>query len=117
MSSSRRWAALAATAALTAGLLTHPGVSSAAPTAPAAGAAITVAPGETALVRFRLPDEAAFHALVASGADVATRPRTTTGQVLADVVVTPAELAALTGRGAVPVQVIQTASDGARRLA
>jgi hypothetical protein len=118
MSARRRWAALAATAVLTAGLLTHPGVSAAAPPpAPAAGAAITVAPGETALVRFRLPDEAAFHALVASGADVATRPRTTTGQVLADVVVSPAELADLTGRGAVAVQVIQTASDGARRLA
>jgi hypothetical protein len=118
MSSRRRWAATAAAAVLTAGLLTHPGASAASPpTAPAAGPAITLAPDETALIRFRLPDEAAFHALVASGADIAARPRSTAGQIMADVVVTAAELAALTGRGAVAVQVIQTASDGARRLA
>jgi hypothetical protein len=118
MSSRRRWAAIAATAVLTAGLLTHPGASAAAPpAAPAAGPAITVPEGESALVRFRLPDEAAFQALIASGADVASRSRTTPGQVLADVVVTPAQLAALTGRGAVAVQVIQTESDADRRLA
>jgi hypothetical protein len=118
MSTRRRWAAAVATAVLTAGLLTHPGASAAAPPAAAAtGPAITLAAGETALVRFRLPDEAAFRALVASGADVAARPRSTVGQVMADVVVTGSELAALTARGAVAVQVIQTASDGARRLA
>jgi len=114
MSTRRRWAATVATAVLTAGLLTHPGASAA---APPAGPAIALAAGETALVRFRLPDEAAFRALVASGADVATRPRSTAGQVMADVVVTATELAALTARGAVAVQIIQTASDGARRLA
>src|SRR4051812_32728017 len=118
MSSTRRWAATAATAVLTAALLTHPGASAAAPpTAPAAGPVIEPAAGETALIRFRLPDEAAFQALVSSGADVATRPRTTNGQVMADVVVTSAELAALTRRGAVAVQVIQTEGDAARRLA
>ena len=118
MSSRRRWAATAATAVLTVGLLTHPGASAAAPPATAvAGPAVAVAAGETALIRFRLPDEAAFQDLVASGADVATRPRSTNGQVMADVVVTSAEFAALTARGAVAVQVIQTEADGARRLA
>jgi len=118
MSSLRRWAATAATAVLTVGLLTHPGASAAAPPATAAaGPAIAPAAGETALIRFRLPDEAAFQQLIASGADVATRPRSTDGQVMADVVVTSAELAALTARGAVAVQVIQTEADGARRLA
>jgi hypothetical protein len=117
MSSTRRWAATAATAVLTAGLLTHPGASAAAPpAAPAAGPVIELAADETALVRFRLPDEAAFQDLVATGADVATPPRTTNGQVMADVVVTSAELAALTRRGAVAVQVIQTEADAARRL-
>ncbi|MGW4946534.1 M14 family zinc carboxypeptidase [Actinoplanes sp. NPDC004185] len=118
MSSRRRWAATAATAVLTVGLLTHPGASAAAPpSAPAAAPVIALDPGRSALIRFRLPDEAAFQQLVASGADVATRPRTTDGQVMADVVVTSAELAALTRRGAVAVQVIQTEADGARRLA
>lgn len=118
MSSRRRWAATAATAVLTVGLLTHPGASAAAPSAtPAAAPTVAPAAGETALIRFRLPDEAAFQDLVASGADVATRPRSTNGQVMADVVVTSAEFAALTARGAVAVQVIQTEADGARRLA
>jgi hypothetical protein len=110
MSTRRRWAVTAATAVLTAGLLTHPGASSA---APPAAPAVSLAAGETALVRFRLPDEAAFHALVASGADLAARPRTTAGQVMADVVVNAQELAALTARGAVAVQVIPTASGAA----
>ncbi|GAA3340735.1 M14 family zinc carboxypeptidase [Amorphoplanes nipponensis] len=118
MSSRRRWAVTAATAVLTAGLLTHPGASAAAPPGgPGAAPAIALAAGEHALIRFRLPDEAAFQRLVASGADVATRPRTTDGQVMADVVVDAAELGALTKRGAVAVQVIQTQDDGARRLA
>jgi hypothetical protein len=108
MSTRRRWAVTAATAVLTAGLLVHPGVSSAAP-APAPA----LAPRETALVRFQLPDEAAFHALVASGADVAARPRTSAGKVLADVVVTGQELAALTARGAVALRVIPTATGAA----
>ena len=117
MSFGRRWTATAATAVLTAGLLTHPGASAAAPpAAPAAGPVIELAAGQTALVRFRLPAEAAFRELVASGADVATRPRTTAGQVMADVVVTAAELTALRGRGATAVQVIQTEADAARRL-
>jgi hypothetical protein len=55
--------------------------------------------------------------LVASGADVAARPRTTLGQVQVDLVVTGQEMAALTARGAVPTQLIQTASDGSARVA
>jgi hypothetical protein len=118
MSTRRRWAATAATAVLTAGLLTHPGASAAAPPAgPAAAPAVELGAGQSALVRFRLPDEAMFDRLVAAGADVATRPRTTAGQVQADVVVTAEELAALTAQGAVAVQVIQTSADGARRQA
>jgi hypothetical protein len=117
MSTRRRWAATAATAVLTAGLLTQPGASAAAPPAAPAAAPVTAPAGETALIRFRLPTEAMFHDLVAAGADVANRPRTTDGQVMADVVVTPAELAALTARGAVAVQVIQTETDAARQLA
>ena len=57
-----------------------------------------------------------FTDLVAAGADIATRPRTSPGQVLADLVVTADQLAALTARGAVAVQLIHTSSDGARRL-
>jgi hypothetical protein len=116
--STRRWAATVAAAVLTAGLLSEPGVSAAAPPQPpAAGPGVALAAGDTALVRFRLPSEAAFRELVAAGADIATRPRTTPGQVMADIVVTGAQLAALTARGAVAVQVIQRASDGARHFA
>jgi len=112
--STRRWAATAAAVVLAVGVLVEPGPGTA---APAEGPAITVAGGETALVRFRLPDEAMLHELVAGGADVAARPRTTPGGVLADVVVGAEEFAALTARGAVPVQLIQTAGDAARHLA
>lgn len=116
--STRRWAATAAAAVLTAGLLTSPGASAAAPPqAPAAGLRVALADGESALVRFTLPSEAAFQELVAAGADIATRPRTTPGTVMADIVVTAAQVEALTDRGAVAVQVIQRSSDGARRAA
>jgi Zinc carboxypeptidase len=112
MSYRRRWAATAAAAVLTAALLTQPGVSAAAPPdAPA----VTLAAGQTALVRFRLPNEAMFGQLVAEGADIAARPRTAAGQVLADLVVTGDQLAALTARGAVAVQLIPTGPD--RRFA
>src|SRR4051812_7429071 len=84
---------------------------------PPAAASISLAAGETALIRFRLADEAALRRLVAAGADLAARPRTTAGAVLADLVVDDAGLAALTRDGAVPVQLIQRGSDGAHRLA
>jgi hypothetical protein len=110
--STRRWAATVAAAVLIPGLLSAPTASSA---APATEPAVTLAAGETALVRFRLPDEAAFQRLVAEGADIAARPRTAGEQVLADVVVNGTELAALTARGATAVQRIPTAAPAARQ--
>jgi hypothetical protein len=105
MSYRRRWATTAAAAVLMAAMLPQPGVSAAArPDAPA----VTLAAGQTALVRFRLPNEAMLRQLVAEGADIAARPRTAPGQVLADLVVTADQLATLTARGAVAVQVIST---------
>jgi hypothetical protein len=111
MFSRRRWAAAVTAAVLSAGLLSHPGVSAA-----AAEPVADLAAGESGLVRFRLPDEAMFAELVESGADIAARPRTTPDQVMADLVVTGAELDALTARGASVVQVIQRQSDGTRRF-
>jgi predicted RecA/RadA family phage recombinase len=105
MSYRGRWAATTAAAVLTVAVFTQPGVSAAAPSdAPA----VTLAAGQTALVRFRLPSEAMFRQLVAEGADIAARPRTTPGQVLADLVVTADQLSTLTARGAVAVQEIPT---------
>jgi hypothetical protein len=104
MSSRRPWAATVAAVVLTAGLLTHPGTSAAAPPT------VTLAAEQSALIRFRLPNEAMFQQLVAEGADVAARPRTTPGQVLADLVVTGDQLAALTARGATALQRIPTTS-------
>jgi hypothetical protein len=112
MSSRRCWAATVAAAVLTAGLLSHPAASAA---APPGSPGITLTAGRTALVRFRLPGETMFNDLVASGADIAARPRSAPGQVLADLVVTGAQLDALTARGAVAVQVIPTAP-ATRRL-
>ena len=94
-------------------------VSSAAVAGPAA-AAPTVAPpavaaAEQALVRVELPNEAMFDELVASGADIATRPRADGNRVRVDVVLTGAQLAALTARGARLVQVVQRAGDGTAR--
>ena len=91
----------------------------AAPAAPVAvRPAVAVADTETALVRFRLPGTAFLDRLVAEGADLAGRPHaapTGGGAVLADVVVTGRELAALAARGAVPVQVVERAADGPAR--
>ena len=113
----RRWrsglmvAGLAAVVAATG----HP-VAGAAPPAPApTRPAVSVAADETALVRLRLPDVAFLDRLVAEGADLAGRPRTEGSAVLADIVVTGRELAGLTARGAVPLQVVQRAADGPAR--
>ncbi|GAA2640214.1 M14 family zinc carboxypeptidase [Paractinoplanes durhamensis] len=79
-------------------------------------AAIALGDAEHALIRFRLPSEAALQRLVAEGADIAARPRTSAGgAVLADLVVDAAQLAALTGDGAQAVQVIQREGDTAGR--
>jgi len=87
----------------------------AAPAAPVTAAAPAVGPAEQALVRVELPTEAMFDQLVASGADIATRPRVDGNRVRVDVVLTGAELAALTTRGARLVQVVQRAGDGTAR--
>jgi hypothetical protein len=111
MFSRRRWAAALSAAVLGAGLLSHPGVSQA-----AAEPVPDLAAAESGLVRLRLPNEAMFAELVESGADIAARPRTTPDQVMADLVVTGAQLDALTARGASVVQLIQRQSDGTRRF-
>src|SRR5689334_10698829 len=107
MSLRPRW--VAAAAALT---LITASVSVPAQAAPAAPPSVTLSAGETALIRFKLPDEDALRRLVAQGADLAARPRTQQGAVLVDIVVDDQQFAALTGQGAVPVQVIQRASPG-----
>lgn len=118
----RRWGSGLAVAGLAAVLAaTGAPTAGAAPPGPApaqARPAVSVAAGETALVRLRLPGVAFLDRLVAEGADLAGRPRTEPaggGTVLADVVLTGRELAALTARGAVPLQVIQRAADGPAR--
>ncbi|WP_229071113.1 M14 family zinc carboxypeptidase [Actinoplanes sp. DH11] len=114
-----RWPATLSAALLTATLLTVQPATAAGQTADAADslAPITLAAGERALIRFQLPDEAAFERLLTSGADIAARPRTTPGAVLADVVVDDRELAALVASRAKPVQLIHSESDSARRAA
>jgi hypothetical protein len=85
--------------------------------APSAGAAPAATPDGLALVRVELPDAAMFDELVASGADIAARPRLDDGRLLVDLVVTGSQLDDLTARGARTVQVIQRAGDAAARYA
>ena len=110
MSRRLRWTAVFAIATVTGALLSTPAHATPPP-------GFDLAAGEHALVRFRLPDEAALQRLVASGADLGARPRTVAGAVQADVVVDAGQLAALTKDGAVAVQLIERESDGPRRLA
>lgn len=84
---------------------------------PTASAAPLVAANELALVRIQLPSEAMLDELVASGADIATRPRMDDGRLLVDLVLTGDQLDALTDRGASTVQVIQREGDAAARYA
>jgi hypothetical protein len=113
----RRWTTgLVAVAVATAVVATGPEVS-AAPARPAAAPAVSVAPDDTALVRLRLPDRAFLDRLVAQGADLAGRPRAEGSAVLADLVVTGRELAALRAAGAVPTQLIQRAGAAPRPAA
>jgi hypothetical protein len=113
----RCWTATAATLVLTAAALVPPGTGMAAPdVVPArATAPVTLAADETALIRVELRDEAQFRELLAQGADVANRPRQQDGRVLADLVLTGRQLAALTAQGAVARQVVQREGDAARR--
>lgn len=116
MSSRVRWAAALSAALLTVSLI--PAQAGAAPrAAQAAVAPVTLGDAEHALIRFRLPDEAALRRLVAAGADIAARPKTSAdGAILADLVVDGTQLATLTRDGAVAVQVIERESDGSPRL-
>src|SRR5918995_44677 len=116
MLSRRWWTATAATVVVTAALLSPPGTGTAAPPAGPGAAPVTLAADETALIRFTLHDEATFRALVAQGADIAARSRSTTA-VVADIVVSADQLTALRARGATAEQVIQTSADGARHFA
>ncbi|GIE88249.1 M14 family zinc carboxypeptidase [Actinoplanes regularis] len=112
MSPRVRWAATAA--ALLLGLPFAAPPANAEPAAPAAPV-ISLSSGEHALIRFRLADQATLDRLVAAGADLAARPRTDAGAVLADLVVDDVRLAELVKNGAVPVQLIQRESDAAAR--
>ncbi|MEU7801615.1 M14 family zinc carboxypeptidase [Micromonospora arborensis] len=111
----RRWTAAATTAILFSAVLSHPGPGSAAPADPATP--ITLSATETALVRVQLRDQAQLDRLVAAGTDLANRPRTRDGRILADLVLTGAQLAELTSQGATAVQVVQRAEDGSRHYA
>ncbi|OJF15004.1 M14 family zinc carboxypeptidase [Couchioplanes caeruleus] len=117
MSPRQCWAAFAAVLAATAILLPPAAQAAPAPVAEPVPAAVPVqlAAQERALVRFRLPDEAALDRLVGAGADIAARPRTVAGAVQADIVVDGAGLAALTRDGAVAVRLIQRESVAAQR--
>ncbi|MET7752573.1 M14 family zinc carboxypeptidase [Micromonospora sp. NPDC005367] len=112
----RRWAAAATAAILVSTVLSHPGSGVAAPT-PAPSPGGTLAGGETALVRVQLRDQAQLDQLVARGADLANRPRSVDGRILADVVLTGAQLAELTAQGATALQVVQRAGDGEQHFA
>ena len=83
---------------------------------PAASVDATLAAEETALVRLQLPDRQTLEQLVADGADLAgvpaSGPDVRGDRVLADLVLTGAELAALQADGATLLQVIQRESDG-----
>jgi hypothetical protein len=81
----------------------------------APGTASPLAAGETALVRVELPNEDMVTELIAAGADLANRPRSTAGKVRVDLVLDDRQLAELTARGARTVQVIQRAQDGTAR--
>jgi Zinc carboxypeptidase len=115
MSSRVRWAAAAAV--LTLAVTLAPQTAGAQERAPAQPTAIALGAGESALIRFRLPDENALRRLVDQGADLAARPRNVPGAVLADLVVDDTELAAMIKDGATPVQLIERESQAAARLA
>lgn len=83
---------------------------------PTASVDATLAAEETALVRLQLPDRQMLEQLVADGADLAGVPASSPDvrgdRVLADLVLTGAELAALQADGATLLQVIQREGEG-----
>ncbi|MGC4828241.1 M14 family zinc carboxypeptidase [Micromonospora arida] len=110
----RRWTAAATTVILFSAVLSHPASGAAAPAAPAP---ITLSATETAVVRVQLRDQAQLDRLVATGADLANRPRARDGRILADLVLNGSQLAELTAQGATAVQIVQRAGDGTRNHA
>ncbi|WP_433825791.1 M14 family zinc carboxypeptidase [Actinoplanes sp. CA-015351] len=113
-----RWPAILSAALLTTTLLTvQPVTAQAAQGAQGARKAqtITLGAGEHALIRFELPDEAAFERLLTSGADIAARPRTTPDKIVADIVVDNRQLAELIELNATPVQLIHGETTNAAR--
>ena len=110
MSARARWAAAAAALTLVVALAPQAAIARAQQTT-----TIALDAGESALIRFRLPDEDALRRLVDQGADLAARPRTVPGAVLADLVVDDTELAALIKEGAAPVQLIERRSPAVAR--
>ncbi|MGW2622056.1 M14 family zinc carboxypeptidase [Micromonospora taraxaci] len=111
----RRWTAAASTVILFSAVLSHPAPGTAAPADPAPP--ITVSATETAVVRVQLRDQAQLDRLVATGADLANRPRTRDGRILADLVLSGTQLADLTAQGATAIQIVQRAGDGSRNYA
>ncbi|WP_131105914.1 M14 family zinc carboxypeptidase [Ornithinimicrobium sufpigmenti] len=83
---------------------------------PAASVEANLAAEETALVRLQLPDRQMLEQLVADGADLAgvpaSGPDVRGDRVMADLVLTGAELAALQADGATLLQVIQREGEG-----
>ncbi|MBB2944534.1 hypothetical protein FB565_004263 [Actinoplanes lutulentus] len=116
-----RWPAILSAALLTTTLLTvQPGTAQAAQKAQETQESqtpetITLGEGEHALIRFQLPDEAAFERLLTSGADIAARPRTTPDKIFADIVVDDQQLAELLTLNAKPVQLIHGETTNAAR--
>ncbi|MEU8393324.1 hypothetical protein [Micromonospora sp. NPDC048843] len=111
----RRWTAAATTVILFSAVLSHPTSGAAAPADPAAPIALSAT--ETAVVRVQLRDQAQLDRLVATGADLANRPRGRDGRIIADLVLSGAQLDDLTAQGATAVQIVQRAGDGNRHYA
>lgn len=106
-----------AVAAVAASAVAVAGPGEAAPPAQQSGISAGLPTGDQeALVRLRLPDQAALERLVRSGADVAAQPsaspRASGGTPLVDVVVNGRELEALRSHGASVLQVISREGEG-----
>ncbi|HEY7594037.1 MAG TPA: M14 family zinc carboxypeptidase [Actinophytocola sp.] len=114
--STRRWGTAAAAVTLLCSAL-FAGAAPDASAAPGAPPGVKVAAGETALVRLQLPGTDMLDRLAANDADIAAQGRTPDGKLVADLVLTGAELDALVARGAKPIQVIQREGDAAARYA
>jgi hypothetical protein len=114
----QRWVVVVAVGLTLAGLAAAPAAAAPKPAAsPPTSAAVSVAAGETALVRVRVPGRAMLDQLVASDADIAAGPKADGTGFLVDLVLTGQQLAALQARGATAVRVVQRSGDAAARFA